>query len=61
MKNIYFIRHGETFANVIKMFQGCSSNLQEANLNGTGLSQAQSIAELLKDKNDETFNCSGFI
>lgn len=49
MKNVYFIRHGETYANVVKMFQGCSPSLNEANLNEIGLAQARAIAQSLKD------------
>ena len=50
MQKVYIIRHGETKANLVKMFQGNSPTLEMAELTEDGIKQAQAAGEVLRDK-----------
>jgi len=53
MKKVCIIRHGETKANLVKMFQGNSPVLEMAELTEDGVKQAQAMGEVLRGKNIE--------
>lgn len=55
MKKIYFVRHGETEANVARIIAGGE---YESPLTQKGKSQAKKAGQILKDKNIDTIVCS---
>jgi len=56
MKNVYFVRHGETELNKKRIHQHSDEPLNE-----TGRKQAHEVALVLKEKNIEALLCSPFV